>query len=218
MTKFMNTTLMSSVALAATLLAAPHMALAAEDTRDLSGFTAVHAGGSTDVEVTVGEAFSVVVSGDEDVLEYITTEVRGGALHIGREDSRRRHNNHGRVRVLVSMPSVDALASSGSGDLWATGVATDGELDLDLRGSGDMGVSGTATTCDIDTRGSGDLEAEDLTCGNTSIKSKGSGDVELTVNGEVSISSNGSGDIDLSGDARIVELRSRGSGDISIEN
>ena len=204
--------------LTATVLAAPNMATGAEQARNLSGFTAVHAGGSTDVEVTVGKPFSVVVSGDEDMLEYITTEVRGGALHIGREDGRRHRNSHGRLRVLVSMPSVDALASSGSGDLWATGINTDGNLDLDLRGSGDMGVSGKAATCDVDTRGSGDLEGEELACGKTPIKSKGSGDIELTVNGEVSISSNGSGDIDLSGNARIVELRSRGSGDISIEN
>jgi hypothetical protein len=119
----------------------------------------------------------------------------------------------GAVRGRVGNVSEAEIDLSGSGELELGNVA--GPLELDLSGSSDVGVasSGPAT---IDLSGSSDVRLGPVD-GGLKIKSSGSANVEVeSVNGEISIRTSGSGDIDIGGgQATSFSVRVSGSANIS---
>lgn len=55
----------------------------AEETRDLPDFAALELSGSVAAEVKPGENARIVLSGDDNILPLVTTEVRDGRLVVG---------------------------------------------------------------------------------------------------------------------------------------
>lgn len=65
---------------------------------------------------------------------------------------------------------------AGSGDLDMSGIDT-GSIEVSVAGSGDVRLDGTAGTADYSIRGSGEINAENLKCPDTSSSIRGSGSV-----------------------------------------
>ncbi len=202
-----------------------------EEKRDASGFTRIEVGGSMDTFVTTGEAFSVTVKADADIIDRVKTDVIGSTLEIGMK-----RGSYRRIDVLeiyITMPSLDGLELNGSGDIAVNAVDGDelelelrgsGDIeiakadvkavDLDLRGSGDVEVTGRCDTVEVNLRGSGDVDFGDLECDEARVEIRGSGDVDVYARNAFDGSVYGSGDIKVSGKPKKTASRSRGSGDI----
>src|ERR1700753_1313965 len=91
--------------------------------RHLSGFHAVDVAGSFDVYITQGSTVSVKVEAPSELMKNIKTEVEGGTLRIYNKDENGFHwgdlfGHHPKVRIYVDIKDVDAVAVSGSGDVY----------------------------------------------------------------------------------------------------
>ena len=174
------------------------------DVRDVAAFTHVTNDSSADVRIRVGRPLHVQVVAPKKVVDDVRTEVRDGTLHV----------SHGATHAVVEIdvPSLDALDSSGSGDVSAADVSGD-VLAVAADGSGDLELAGTTRQLTVDQRGSGDLDLGHLSSDDARVSTKGSGDTELWVEATLDLHTDGSGDVEYRGDAAVTK-DVNGSGDV----
>lgn len=162
------------------------------ETRKLASFESIRLSCSVDLHVILGDDQSVVVVADENLLEYIETEVDSrGTLRISSEES---FDSRYDLIVEITIPSLEQLRLSGSGDAKIENLR-EKYLRIKVSGSGDVVLDGEVTEMDISISGSGGIILD--------------GEVD-----KMDISISGSGDIDLEGKARRVDISVSGSGDI----
>ncbi len=191
--------------------------VSATESREPGAFNAV----SNETLVEVGAVFageqSVVLTCDDNLLEYIRTEVEGGELRIS-TDVRANIRPNVDCIVEITTPTLRSLSSSGSGETWAVGAFPDLAA-LSSSGSGGVEASGGVFPLqDASVSGSGDLYVSAVDSDCLTLDSSGSGTVVAA--GEVGcamVNSSGSGGIEAL-DLRAVEaeIRVSGSGDVSL--
>ena len=205
-----------------------------EQTRAVSNFSSITSVSSVDVYVKQGNAFSVVVRADGNLINYIKTEVKNNTLVI----SVTKNIWHAKtMQVHITMKTLQKVMLSGSGDFYckspftvrnlqlvlsgsgdAKAVLNAQNVQIRISGSGDVDVSGIRGSLGADVSGSGDVEADNLQLENCTLKVTGSGDVEL--NGRTARLSAvfvGSGDLEAGGLAAVnANVKSTGSGDMTI--
>ena len=188
--------------------------------------------GSHDVVVTVGGPLSVRAEGDTAALERLEIQVENGELQIGSRRDGWFSRNHGNVTVHVSVPSLDAAAIAGSGNLrvdraeadsFAVSIAGSGDMEIgalrarsanfEIAGSGGVRAAGNVEEADISIAGSGNASLEALEARRASVSVAGSGDVSLRATEAVDGSLMGSGDLTVHGSAR-CSVDKLGSGDV----
>jgi len=82
--------------------------------RTVGNFKGISAGGDFDVEVKIGPVTEVTVEADDNVMEYIETEVNNNILRIRTEGMHNFSNTHMKVYITVpALTSVKASASAG---------------------------------------------------------------------------------------------------------
>jgi hypothetical protein len=199
------------------------------ETRSLSGFTAVDNRSSIPVTVTKSGGFSVTVTADQNLLPLITTQVIGDALVI---DQVHDLDTHVASEIVVTLPVITAISSSGSGGTAVAGL-TGESLPVDSTGSGAVSVDGTVGTLTITSQGSGavnltgegsdlnatltgsgGLEAQNFPAGRAEISVTGAGGAQIVVNGDATLSTTGSGSIEAALDGGMARFEVTGSGSI----
>jgi hypothetical protein len=95
---------------------------------DMGAFTSVGIAGSTDAEITVGPAQSIVLRGPKGLVNTIEVSLKDGALLIKHKKS---SWNIGvsykeNAKAIITTPALAKVAVSGSGNMKVAGVkATD---------------------------------------------------------------------------------------------
>jgi hypothetical protein len=195
--------------LAASALVFASVGVAQAETRNISGFTKVEASAGTDVEVSVGGAFSVEVTGRD--AARIQTRLNGDTLVVepvrgwswrGRRDA----------RVRVSMPRTDGLSASSGADLTAAGVSG-GAIVLDSSSGADLTVSGTCATFTADASSGSDIHAQNLRCESGSVDVSSGADARVYASGRLDVDASSGGGVVAYGNPGIgnVDLSSGGS-------
>ena len=207
----------AGVALSAVLLSACGGAglvgsgTAATQARHVAAFSRVALAGSSDVTIHAGAAQSVVVHADDNLLGQVTTQVRAGTLVIGTKGS---FTTSGPMTVEISVPSLEALAISGSGALTASNIQGP-RVSVRLSGSGAVRASGTVTRLDVWVGGSGDAQLGQLTARDVHAAVSGSGRIVTHAANTLQASATGSGTIVYRGNPAHVTTSITGSGTIT---
>lgn len=202
-----------------------------KETRNLKGFTKVSFGVPGNLYVHIGPEFRVDLEADKDLLSEIETEVSDGRLVI-KKDNWTGFNNK-KVIVNITMPSLEGLGVSGSGQAEVMDALKAGSLklsvsgsgrlylndvyaesvDCSISGSGDVIVkgSGSSEKADISISGSGSYTGESYKLDAAEIHISGSGNCLCNVTGTLEAHVSGSGNVTYSGNPR-VDARVSGSG------
>ena len=174
---------------------------AEEEIRELPSFSEISLRISAKVYLEQGEKQSVRIVADSETLEQIITEVKGRTLNI-----RFPGNNifkkwdPGKIEIYISVPEIDGINLSGSGDVISEKINTR-ILDLLISGSGNIRI-------------------EQLTAERVSATITGSGNIKIQDGGvadELKTRISGSGNIDTSGfEAQNIDAQTTGSGNSSV--
>lgn len=187
---------------------------------DLSGSApiAVTLGGSDNVLVTTGPAFTVRAEGSPAAVDRMRFIREGTGLAIGRQ--RGAGNSGGTATIHVTLPAVQRLALSGSGSMASdrlsgtaevmisgSGDVTVRQVDAEslkvaLAGSGEFDGSGTAGTLDLTMQGSGTADMKDLRVSRAKVTLSGSGTASFASDGSVDATIAGSGNVRVRGNAQ----------------
>lgn len=209
------------------------------ETRDVEWFSQVSFAISGTLYITEGETQHIEVEADANHLDRIETVVEDGNLHVrGEEDSGWlswllgifRGNESADVHVTV--PSLEAVSISGSGDVVGETPLTADAFSLEIAGSGgariqldayDVAVriagsgtselNGTANYLKVDIAGSGNVRASDMDVARAEINVAGSGDCYVHARESIKASIMGSGDVFYRGEPT-VEHTVMGSGSV----
>ena len=104
--------------------------------RNVANFKAIEVGGIFEVEVVAQKDFSVEVEADDNLLQYIKTEVNGNTLEISTEKS---ISPKGPVRVRISAPDIENLQVSGVSKVSLTNLKNS-SLKVDASGASKIKV------------------------------------------------------------------------------
>jgi hypothetical protein len=190
------------------------------ETRDVSTFTKISFRTAGTVYVKQGSPQKVEIEGSADALEKNKTNVENGKLSIGPDSNWNwSFGDNDKVTVYITVPNIEALSVSGSGDLIAQTKITSTDLKLNVSGSGSLKADIEATEVDADVSGSGDVTLRGK-CNslNTDISGSGKVSLNMAVAGEAEFDISGSGKVDASGTAQTVKAGITGSGKVLASN
>lgn len=184
--------------------------VAKTEAREVPSFTKLALEGALDAEISVGGAQHVELSGDDNLLPLMLTEVNNQRLRIAPKQSIRPKLE---MRARVTAPALAALSASGSTDIELHGLDAD-TFDLDTSGSADVSAAGHARALTIHVSGSGSIDAHDLTAQHVTVVVSGSGDLEVNATDVLDVTISGSGSVRYHGHPRDVRKSISGSGSI----
>ena len=205
------------------------------ETRQTGDYDQIKCGGSMDFILVAGEEGKITIEGEENLLEYIVTEVKGDKLVVKVENGVSLKPSWNKtIKITIPFRDISAVSLAGSGDLWNEDKITASNLDVSLAGSGDIVLNIEATSVEGSVAGSGDLTLKGKTndleakvagsgdfhgfgldANNTVVSVAGSGDAEVVSNKTLKARVAGSGDISYKGDPDKEDTKVSGSGSIS---
>lgn len=204
--------ILSALFLSASLLQAQH-----REVRNVDAFTKISFAVPGKLYLKQGSPRKVEIEADDDVIKEIETEVSGGRLRIGKEDKWFNWNlNNDKITVYITVPEIEGVAVSGSGNIIGQSTIKTNNLDLKVSGSGSMTLEFDATgDVDADVSGSGDLKVKgNCKSLDTDVSGSGSLDVSGTVDNTANFGISGSGKIHANGSADFVKADISGSGKV----
>jgi hypothetical protein len=182
-----------------------------DDTRSVSGFSRISVGGNAKVIVEQNGSESLTISAEDNLLPYLTSQVRGDTLELGiQTDVSIRPTRD--IVYHITVKELRGLSISGSGDVDIRNVDTD-QLAIEVDGSGEITAAGRADTQTISISGAGDYQAKDLESSVTVIDIAGTGSAQVSASQSLDVTISGSGDIEYSGDPSVTKSIS-GSGEV----
>ena len=149
------------------------------EVRTLTGFTGVDLRCSADIIYKQASEFKVEVSGQQNILNVMITEVVNGNLVVRIKDDKRVKTNE-TLRVVVSSPVISYINNSGSGDIKSSEKITSTTLKLNISASGDIVLNELeAATLDATISGSGNVNVLAGVVELEKLNISGSGNMEL---------------------------------------
>jgi hypothetical protein len=198
--------------------------------RKTDSFTGLKVSSGIDVYLKQGDNVTVTVEADENLHEYILTEVRGGVLNVYSEYNIR---DAERKKVYVTMKEINSVKTTSAGDVigetpinaerleLTASSAGDIKLethakniDIDISSSGDISLSGETDMLKADLSSAGDLKAYDLKAREADVSVSSAGDADVNVSERISARASSAGDINYKGDPKYVDAHSSSAGGI----
>ncbi len=184
----------------------------AEESRDVSGFDELELKGLGSLSIEHTGSESLTVEAEEDVLPNLKTEVVNNRLIIGPNPGTTIHTTKP-INYKVTVEALNALEVSGSGDVQAGGIKTDG-LAVTIGGAGNVTIGGEAHEQEVDISGSGDYRAEALASRVVKIGVSGAGSAIVNASEELEANVRGAGSVEYVG-APTVDQDVSGAGRVS---
>ena len=199
--------------------------------RNVDSFTGIKVSSGIDVYLKQGDKISVSVEADENLHEYILTEVRNGVLNVYSEYNIRSAD---KKRVYVTMKDIKSIRTTSAGDVYGeTQINSDrlelsassagdiklsevkaNEISIDISSSGDISLSGETDILNADLSSAGDLNAYELRTKEADISVSSAGDADVNVSDKLIARASSAGDINYKGDPRNVDAHSSSAGGI----
>jgi hypothetical protein len=183
------------------------------ETFNFSDFTRVEAQNGFQIEVTQSSTFSIEVTADDNIHQFIEVEKSGETLGIRLRGNRFYHSVT--IEAKITMPELYKLELSGgsqasisgfssshdfeadmSGGSQLSGDITAGDAEFELSGGSQVTLEGEADDLVIDASGGSHFDLEDFPVDNATIHLSGGGEATVNVSGTL--------DVDLSGGSRVI--------------
>lgn len=206
----------------------------AKETRDITTFEKVTVNGNFEVTLVSGDAGTIKLEGEDNLLALITTEVKNGTLTIDSKHSQfLKPSRNKTITIKVPVQSITEVVLNGSGTINVKKrikndikAVVDGSGSINLTtsnndvaawvlGSGEINIEGKTQTLDCRVIGSGTVVATSLEANYVSALVSGCGDVKAnsikSIKGRIS----GSGNIAFAGEPVETDLKHSGTGKFS---
>lgn len=201
-------------------------AAAEEEIRDISAFSEIGLNIAAKLYLEQGSKQSVRIVAKSSTLKDIITEVKNQKLIIRFPNKNifKRNLDQGKITIYITVPDVNALGVSGSGDIIVEelearildlAVSGSGNISIDeldtekvkasISGSGNisLGNDGVAEELSVSISGSGNFSGKQFEAEKVTIRTSGSGNCTVTSNGSIKASIAGSGSVYYRGNPSI---------------
>jgi hypothetical protein len=196
----------------------------ASEERDVESFDTVELSGQGRLTIVQGDQESLVVTTDDNLLEYLTTEQTGGTLRVRVFDGDRVNHGPSRMPELeLTVTDLAAVRTSGSfevvGDRLRTpdlAIESSGSclvslddlrtdsLRVRISGSGEFDLAGSADRQDVEISGSGLYRAAGLRTRESDLTLSGSARAQVWVTEYLDARLSGLGEVEYWGDPEVT--------------
>lgn len=183
-----------------------------------------------DVFLSQGDKPGLKVEADENLQEYILTEIKGGVLHVHTDANIRRAKSK---KVYVTLTDINSISTSSAGDvIGASPVTTENlilsassagdikldiyaeKIDVKISSSGDITLSGETDKLFADLSSAGNLNAYNLKAREADVSASSAGDADIFVTETLRARSSSAGDINYKGNPTYLDAHSSSAGGI----
>jgi hypothetical protein len=196
------------------------------ETRKTGSFDAISVGGSFEVEVKMGDALSVTVEADDNIMKYIETRVSGNKLKISTEGLHSYSNVH--MKVYVTVPTLTSISAAASAEVVANNILTSSsklmfkasssssikaevnapEIETDASSSATITLTGKTQTHKTEASSSAEIKTFGLLSENTTAHASSSANIEVHASVNLDAKASSSGSIDYKGAAAVTKAES----------
>jgi hypothetical protein len=185
--------------------------VAKTETRTVEDFQNIETSGAMIVEVKTSKEFFVEVEADDNLLEYVKTEIDGDTLKIYSKGWLSPKN---KMIVRVSMPEIDEAEASGASNISISGIQND-RLSVSASGASKITLSGEVQSLIIDLSGASKLDANELQSKNVEVDASGASNASINASETLNADASGASRISYFGDATDVNKRTSGASSVS---
>jgi hypothetical protein len=217
-------------------LAVPAQTLTDEtwQTRSLKNFTAISLNVPAEVELTFGD-YAFAVAASAGYAEKLKTDVKNGELII-RYDHSSPKSAEEKMRIRISLPTIQSLEINGSGRIQISQSVTAEKFSAEINGSGSIlfaelnvqelmaeiagsgkitGENGSARLATITITGSGQVTAENFRGNDVNCTISGSGKIRIGAAASLNAVITGSGEVMYAGNPEKKNVAVTGSGSVT---
>jgi hypothetical protein len=185
------------------------------ENRSVGKFSKINMKGAYDVEVNVGPDTSLKITGDDNLLKLVETNVVDGALVLS--TTKNVHPSKKGLKISITTPNLDAFSLKGAGDVNIDGIKGN-SFTANLFGAGDLTAKGNVDNLDATLKGAGDLKLYDLHAANVNAQLSGAGDMNVWASKYLNAKMSGVGDLSYKGHPAKVDKDKSGVGNISAQD
>ena len=167
--------------------------------REIPAFTSIATNGAFTVEITCQKDRSLEVEGDENVLDFVTTEVGSNILRI---ENRQNYSVSEPVRIRISVPNLEGLSVNGGGRFDVKGMNND-KFEIDSNGAPAITVAGTTKMVDISANGAGKVDTQNLHATRAVVDARGVAKIDLDVSDQLDVEISGPSSVTYKGNPSV---------------
>jgi hypothetical protein len=195
------------------------------ENRVISSIRSVDLSAYGDLNISQGDAESLSIQGDDNIVAHIITEVNNGRLSIRFDESwGTLYTPSETLEFNLTVKNLESITFSGAGTIHSDNLALDDlainlsgagsitieelqadNLTINLSGAGSLHIEGSVTNESISLSGVGNFNAEDLSAQNATISLTGAGNASLWVAANLNIHISGAGSINYYGTPKITK-------------
>ncbi|KXK01564.1 MAG: hypothetical protein UZ17_ACD001001790 [Acidobacteria bacterium OLB17] len=179
--------------------------------RDVADFDRLEVSGVFDVEVTRGDAYSVEVTADDNILPLIRTEVDDRTLSIFADA---KISKSSKLRVVITAPNIEYAETSGVSKLVLNDVSNE-SLSLRASGASSITASGTTGSLSVDISGASKAESSKLSAKRATVETSGASNACINATDALDAHASGASHIKYIGSPGSLEMDRSGAATIS---
>ena len=191
--------------------------------RQVSNFDQVDLRSYGNITITQGDEESLVIEAGDNIIDHLTSDVRGGKLILSTQDNYN-FTNIGEIHYTLTVKDLKEIDLSGFGNITTDGLNTDSlevrlsgsgnlklndldarHLDLVISGFGSADVAGKVDSQRVRLTGSGNYNADDLQSNTAEITLSGFGGSTVWANESLDVTITGSGSVSYYGEPTVTQ-------------
>lgn len=180
------------------------------ESRNLSGFKKVNAGGAVNVEISIQNDYSVSIETDDNLLENIKTEISGNTLKIYSEG---KISPTKAVNIKISMPAIEGLDISGASSANVPNIKAD-SFEIEVSGASKAKISGEAKSLKANANGASSIDAENLKAESVDVEASGASTATVSPINELKTEVSGASNVYYTGEPENVQQNSSGASSV----
>lgn len=193
----------------------------------ITSFQGIDAAMSSNVTIIQGTTQKVEATGHPNIIDLVSTTVSSGIWKITFKNDDCIEDFE--LSFMITVPSINQLTVSGSGDVTVNNFSNQSELKIDASGSGDLAfnsfegitaldikiggsgnVSGNSDILSLESLnvvsiGSGNYSGFSVSANDCTVKTSGSGKCKITAQNTLNVTISGSGDVSYKGMPTITQ-------------
>jgi preprotein translocase subunit SecF len=182
---------------------------------NLSDFTAVSASQGFNVVITQGSSYSVKVTTDDNIQQYVDVHKSGSTLYLGLKTGFGISTTQ--LKAEVTMPNMTNLQLSGGSQASGQNLTLVTNLSIDFSGGSRATLTGQAVDLTVTGSGGSNINLQDFQVQNAKVDLSGGSQCKVNVSGKLDVNLSGGsqlqyrgtptmGSQDISGGSRISPL------------
>jgi hypothetical protein len=178
-----------------------------------SDFTVVDAGSGFDVEISNSTSYSVIVTADDNVMEYIEVSKSGDTLKVGVRWGT--SFSSATYKIKITMPALNAIELSGGSQGKIEDFSSSNPFSIDLSGGSQLTGQGSAGDLTIVESGGSQLHFGGYSVHDVNIQLSGGSQATINLDGTLDADLSGGSQLYYYGDATLGEIETSSGSQIT---